>query len=511
MEQTIVYGWYLPDEDAANAFLTVLGKTFTLAYEPEEERTLSYYDSFDWRLFGAGYLFSCNGGKWALRDRVTGEVTLRENGPQPTEGLFADAFAEGGLRNRLQSLLEMRCVLPMASGTVTVQEVRLLNKDEKTVVRLFLELHHMEGGDQPLRALRIEPVRGYTRQLEKVHSTLKNFDPIDRPLAMLDLEQGSAGKGRTPGDYSSKFVLHLDPDQTALSAVKDIYRQLLQTMHTNLPGIIADLDSEFLHDFRVAVRRTRSGLSLIKDVLPPGVVSRFKTDFATLGKITGPTRDLDVYLLYEEEYKQRLPESLQTGLHTFFENLAQLRAKEQRSMVRALRGDRVQDILGAWGEYLESSDDAAAKYADVPVIDIAKKIIFRRYKRLLKDGLAIHAETPDQEIHRLRIQGKKLRYAIEFFSSMFPENAIGDAVRRLKKLQNYLGDFNDLSVQQKMLREYLQHTRPGSRKNLELGSALGGLLSNLHQEQVSARDQFPRVFGKFSSAKNKALFEQLFT
>lgn len=168
-------------------------------------------------------------------------------------------------------------------------------------------------------------------------------------------------------------------------------------------------------------------------------------------------------------------------------------------------------ILSSWGNYLENPGEPTAKFAELPVIDIAKKIIFKRYKRVLNDGLAITRKTPDAEIHRLRIQGKKLRYSIEFFSSLFPKQEIESAIKQLKRLQNYLGDFNDLSVQQEMLHEYIGQTRPGSRKNLELVAALGGLMDNLHQEQVKARGDFAAVFGKFRGRQNTALFEQLFT
>ncbi|RWX49302.1 CHAD domain-containing protein, partial [Candidatus Electrothrix communis] len=100
----------------------------------------------------------------------------------------------------------------------------------------------------------------------------------------------------------------------ALTATKTIYRDLLAIMRKNEQGILDDLDSEFLHDFRVAIRRTRSGLDMIKNVLEPKISTRFKEEFRFLGKITGPMRDLDVYLLMEDDYKVRLPDHLQKGL-----------------------------------------------------------------------------------------------------------------------------------------------------------------------------------------------------
>ena len=85
-------------------------------------------------------------------------------------------------------------------------------------------------------------------------------------------------------------------------------------MQRNEPGVRADIDSEFLHDYRVAVRRTRSALSQIKDVLPEDKVEHFKTEFGWLGQMTGPTRDLDVYLLQFEHLRNQLPEYMRDRL-----------------------------------------------------------------------------------------------------------------------------------------------------------------------------------------------------
>jgi len=510
MTQQYKDSWFLPAEGVVEELLLRLEKKFILAGDEAVTQQRTYCDSFDWRLFKAGYLLFCTGLQWTLAEIETGKTVVEEKGPKVRPGLFAGDFLPGKLRDRLHSLSGIRCVSPISKAEVSRQTIPLLNRDEKAVVRLVVEQFVVDGDDQVLRIARLDPVRGYTEELEQARKVFKKCAPATVSPGHFVLEQGGLKEGRTPGGYSSRFLLQLDPDQTAFSAVQIIYKQLLDTMYLNIPGTIADLDSEFLHDLRVAIRRTRSGLSLIKNVLPDEVTEQYKADFAYLGKITGPTRDMDVYLLYEEAYKDRLPESLQAGLHTFFENLATARRMTQQALVKELKGTRVKEILSSWGNYLNDPGEPAAKCAELPVIDIARKIIFKRYKRVLNDGLAITRKTPDAEIHRLRIQGKKLRYAIEFFSSLFPKQEIESAIKQLKQLQNYLGDFNDLSVQQEMLQDYISQTRPGSRKNLELVAALGGLMDNLHQEQVKARGEFAGVFSKFSGRRNTTLFEQLF-
>ena len=226
--------------------------------------------------------------------------------------------------------------------------------------------------------------------------------------------------------------------------------------------------------------------------------------------MTGPTRDLDVYLLNRAAYLKRLPPALQPGLDAFFGELARRRQTEQKRLTRALRGKKSKAMLVAWSRCLHGQDRQPAPLAATPIRELAGRIILRRYKRVLQNGQALSVATPDAEVHRLRIECKKLRYAMEFFSSLYPKEEIQQVVRHLKKLQDILGDFNDLSVQQQMLRQALEELRVGSRRNLEQASALGGLLQSLFEEQQALRDHFAEAFDQFSDPATTALSHELF-
>ena len=135
----------------------------------------------------------------------------------------------------------------------------------------------------------------------------------------------------------------------------------------------------------------------------------------------------------------------------------------------------------------------------------------KRLKRILRDGRRIHSGSPDEELHRLRIQGKKLRYSLEFFSSLYPEREQKKLVKQLKVLQNNLGDFNDLTVQQEMLQRYLAAIKPGTIASKKLSTAIGGLLTNLYHEQRKVRTNFAKTFKQFTDKKNLDLYRSLFT
>ena len=83
-------------------------------------------------------------------------------------------------------------------------------------------------------------------------------------------------------------------------------------------------------------------------------------------------------------------------------------------------------------------------------------------------------------------------------------------IGQLKNLQDNLGDFNDLSVQQEMLAEYLTRVRPGSKKSRELAAAIGGLMTGLSVQHSEVRAHFEETFAAFAADENLELFHTLF-
>jgi CHAD domain-containing protein len=167
-------------------------------------------------------------------------------------------------------------------------------------------------------------------------------------------------------------------------------------------------------------------------------------------------------------------------------------------------------MIGRWHDYLYSDGGEPSENSELPIKGLAGKIIMRSYRRILKDGKEIDQSSSAEKMHRLRIQCKKLRYSLEFFTSLFPPDDMRIIVGQLKKLQNNLGAFNDLSVQQEMLHQYLARLRPGSGKNQKLASAIGGLLTSLHHEQQQVREAFFSKFRRFSRSRNTELYKKLF-
>ena len=155
----------------------------------------------------------------------------------------------------------------------------------------------------------LKPVKGYpkySRNLAKQFEEAGLTIPKEEDIYFKALEVAD----KKPGSYSAKVNIKLEPGMRSDEATKIILRLLLHVMRINEANIDKDLDSEFVHEFRVAIRKTRSALGQIKFVFPTKTTERFKKDFAFVGKLSNELRDLDVYLLNEDTYKGMLPACL---------------------------------------------------------------------------------------------------------------------------------------------------------------------------------------------------------
>ena len=76
-------------------------------------------------------------------------------------------------------------------------------------------------------------------------------------------------------------------------------------------------------------------------------------------------------------------------------------------------------------------------------------------------------------------------------------------------LQDNLGEFNDLCVQQNKLFEYLKKL-PKKSNHVELASVIGGLITSLNKKQYEVRQEYFDTFKKFNSSENKKVIKKLF-
>ena len=318
--------------------------------------------------------------------------------------------------------------------------------------------------------------------------------------------------GREPGDYSSKLDVPLKPEQMAIDALRKVLLTLLDTLERNVEGTCANLDSEFLHDLRVATRRTRSALSQVKRVLPDAVVDEFKERFSWLGQITGPTRDLDVFLLELPLYKASLPQAMRDDLDPLQRRLEHAHVEEQRKLAEALDSEQFHSLMRDWRAVLEAETPPgeAGWFADLPVERVVSQRIWKMYRKVLKAGRAAVVHGEPEAMHELRKDCKKLRYLIEFFRNLYAPDELKGIVKALKALLDNLGEFQDKEVQAIHLRELAAEFDLSDPQALPSVMAIGALAADSLRAQEAAHGRFADCFAQFDSAENRKRYKMLF-
>ncbi len=480
----------------------------------EAERT--FFDTFDGLLHAERLELVHEGGRLALIETWSGRERAAIAIPPPTDPLLAVELPPGSLQQALAAVSTIRALLPLVRVHTRVRALRVLDDERKTVVRISLEepLVLFDGGShQPLRPrVRIVGVRGYDEELERVQRWLADalgFTPADQSL----VDEALRAAGGTPGGSPSKIHVVLGYDQRADEAAARVLRALLEVMKANVEGTVADLDSEFLHDFRVSIRRSRAIQRELKALFPPAQLERFRDEFRWLQRATGDARDLDVYLLEFEHYGAMVPEQIRSDLDPLLTVLRDHRADAHREIARLLGSDRATRLLAEWGSFLDrlvslAADDRPA--AARPIGSVAGERISRVYRQMIKMGEAIGESSPAEDYHELRKKGKELRYLLELFGPpIYPDEVGKPMVKALKALQDVLGRHQDREVQVATLRSLA-----GEVAALPNGTAavmaMGVLVEHLGEDERAARGDFAERFAAFASKQQRKLVKETF-
>jgi CHAD domain-containing protein len=511
----VAYGF--PTEEAARAALERFRARFHTRVEAEPEWAGTYYDTFDWRLHrhGGALAVFADGGEWELAwESLAGEVRLRLRSPQPPA--FSGSLPPGPFHDAVAPIVGVRRLLPLVSLRGRSETLAVLAANERTLVRVRLELvtaHSIQSEGRQVALpprLTVAPVPGYAL----AHEVARRFAAEE-----LGLVPRSTGRlalalevlGIEPARTSSRVAVTLHPHMRSDLAAKEILRALFDSIVANEEGARADLDPEFLHDFRVAVRRTRSCLSQLPGLFPEELVERFRGEFSGLGELTGPTRDLDVYIVKMPDYRTALPEEIRGDLAPLAAFLRNRQAEEQAQLAVGLDSERYRELVKSWRSFLEAGAplSAAPPNAGRPILELASERIARAHERVLEGGRNIGPEPTAERLHRVRIDCKKLRYLLEFFESLYDRRDLEALVKELQRLQDNLGDFNDLQIQRSGLTGFARAMRAEREIPVESLIAMGRLVEQLERRQEKERKLFKKRFRRFASPENRERLERM--
>src|SRR5262245_51026569 len=482
---------------------------------PIVRHRLVLLDTFDGRIAAAGCRLTTragNGGarlEWQPQDR---QVRLEVTVTTPVD--FAWNLRGGPLRDNLEPIIDVRRLLPQVEVEIHGRMLDVLDNDRKTVARIRIEVGRarIPGRASPWQRIptlvTLTALRGYNAAYKRLLRIIESRPGLKRSLAGLQVMALQA-LGVSPPRDVSQFDVALARSVRADAGTRQIYNALLDIMVANEPGMRADLDTEFLHDYRVSLRRTRSLLGQIKNVFPADAVTHFRTEFRWLAQATGPKRDLDVLLLSLRRLSESVPADDLSALLAF---LSRKLLHEQRLLERLLESKRYRALLAVWQDFLQDAPPGVPEPADAarPLVEVTSRRILRLDRRLVDDAMAIHDKTPAEALHEVRIEAKKLRYMIDATHSLHDRHDVDRIIDSLKRVQSVLGDFNDAQVQERNL-------LGSGRALVEAGAGesgtlltVGRLAESARNRAVSLRAQVNRELSRFCKDGIRAEFNRLF-
>ncbi|NLC36823.1 MAG: CHAD domain-containing protein [Alcaligenaceae bacterium] len=502
MNQSKIHFQLLLPSSVDHLITQPVGKLLPVSAQETESTTFTALDCFDQPLRHSGrLLLEIDGDFELLRD--DGPLVFQSATGQPR---FINDFADGPLRQALSDLSPLRKLLPVGAGTRQQMLLAFIDDEGKTHCRARLLKFASETGPK-FSLVELQGVRGYGKSLQQLRAHIER-------LGGAQVDCGALYKQLFPtlALYNAKAEIAIHSSETAFDAANKIIASCLPIMQANEAGIMADHDTEFLHDYRVQLRKIRSVLSLFKGVYDDAQTADLKARFSALAAPTGRLRDLDVYLLERDTYHDYLPESLHDGLDALLDLFSDERASEQEKLSQHLRSAAYKREVNRLAKLFKRQKDLApGPNADQSAHDYACEQIWQHYRKVRKAALRIGPDTPDEEVHDLRIRCKKLRYLIEFFSTVFPKPALNKLLKPLKRLQDNLGLFNDYSVQQESLQAFLQ--KPGSGKgdsDLSIAQSVGALIAVLHGRQLEERNKALVSLARFNRPDVQQTFSDLF-
>jgi triphosphatase len=409
----------------------------------------TYYDTPDQALRKAGY---------SLRVRETGGRYIQTVKAQPgaSAGWYVRSEWEHDIPGA-RPLLDEAGPLPKIFGKHVLDEIgrAFVTEIERKVHKVRLGgatvLVADDSGEvragrhaEPIREVELELESGDPRLLFVLARQLGDQVPIrlgvraksERGYQLLD--------GRTSKAFKAEPI-GLDPQDSAAAAFEKIVQSCIRQFRLNEGVLLKSEAPEPLHQARVGLRRLRSAFSIFAPMLAGDErAALLRTELRWIAQTLGAVRDLDVLI-------PRLSGSAR-------DKVAAARAEAFKRANGEVDSARTRLLMLDLAEWL-AFGDWRIKPADPSLLErdigaTARDILQTRRKKLKRNGRDL-MELSDEKRHELRKQTKKLRYAAEFFASLYTKEPVRSQYRqfleKLEKLQDELGELNDLATVPELL------------------------------------------------------------
>ncbi len=500
--------------------------------QPPETRSItslnivdSYWDTPDWSLYRAGWAYrwrdasgskslalkSIDGGSELLHRRRELEQPVSSfpghNGHDHTGGWVTDQVDDldlTGLRelfrvNNHRRQFDIRTpdesLVRAAIDQTTISTALPLEEPPPGCAAFIeLELELVEGREESLLQL--------AKAVQKKYGLLRSRrGKFDRGLQAAGLSPPSAPASESLHENSSYLAeihrLDFSPDDPAIHLAYRCFLDEFEGMLAQEPRAWEGLDPEGVHQMRVRTRRLRAAFRAFKDVMPAESVRAFNGEFKWVAAALGKVRDLDVYRASLDQYASGIPDVANEHDADYQRHLEDRWRKARKRLLACLESKRYARLKDRFTRFLERgpSQRAMKSSGNVTVAAASRQLIGKRFKSVLREGRAVTPTSTEESLHSLRINCKRLRYLFEFFDPVY-DRTFKSEVKKLRNLQDVLGEFQDTCVGEQQLRHFV---RNAPRKDRSLGHfiAFGYASSGQERQETIRWDDLPKAWMNF--------------
>jgi inorganic triphosphatase YgiF len=365
------------------------------------------------------------------------------------------------------ALVENTALKPFLKPSTSIQPVfrvtteRTLHKVtfESSTIEVAADNSKVEGKERTVSfsELELELKDGTPADLFQLALALSTATPL-RLSFKTKAERGfEAVTDEQPARVKAPPVV-LKRKMTSAAAFQRVGASCLQHLMANEAIVQRALEADAVHQMRVALRRLRAAITLFKSVVEDERRDPIRAELKWMANVLGEARDLDVYITQVLE-PARDEHSSDQGYQDLLADYQERRDRAYEVVQETVASARfINGVLetAAWiqaGGWLLDESKPSRKRRSQPITMLAEEELGRRWKKIIKQGRNL-VDLDSEERHQVRIEIKKLRYATEFFESLFKGGGAKKrkraALSTLEAVQETLGELNDIAMGSQM-------------------------------------------------------------
>lgn len=301
-----------------------------------------------------------------------------------------------------------------------------------------------------------QQVRHWLREYQARGMEIFPKAAIDKLAAMPSIpdEKQSNRQARQPGEGQKTEKPGIRPEDPMAVAGRKVLAHYFARMLSEEKGVRSGEGTDPVHDMRVATRRLRSALKLFRPYFKKRTVKQLRDSLAEIADALGNVRDLDVFRQKADKYTEKLSDQHQNRLDPLLDNWKGKLDKARDSLIELLDSQIYAEFVADFEEFVTGRDDPPAPSEKAYLVrHVLPRLIYEKYEAVRAYETILASASLDT-LHRLRIEAKGLRYALEAFQEVLgPE--VGSVIEEIKAVQDHLGDLQDARVASALIHDYI--------------------------------------------------------